>query len=168
MILCPANRSPLEQIHTVEKGHHIIHFSREQCGGCPLVGKCPVQERKKFYSLGFSERQALLARRRQQMGKEEYQEKCRLRAAIEGTVSQFKQRMHNGKLRVRGHKKVRNVIIAMAIAINFERIWAYMRANGLDLGLFSFLAILLLMLLSGTLGRARIWGNLTTHWASVG
>ena len=67
-----------------------------------------------------------------------------------------------------GHKKVRNVIIAMAIAINFERIWAYMRANGLDLGLFSFLAILLLMLLSGTLGRARIWGNLTTHWASVG
>lgn len=168
VVLCPANQSPVEQVHKVEKGRYILHFSREQCSGCPLVGKCPVQERKRFYSLGFSERQALLAQRRQQLGKEGYREKCRLRPAIEGTVSQFKQRMQNGKLRVRGHKRVRNVILAMAIAITFERIWAYMLANGLDLALFSVLAILLLMVLGGSVGKARVWGSLTTWWASVG
>jgi hypothetical protein len=168
VILCPANRSPVAQIHKVEKGRHLIHFSREQCSGCPLVGKCPVQERKRFYSLGFSERQSLLARRRQQLGKEEYREKCRLRAAIEGTVSQFKQRMHNGKLKVRGHKRVRNVIITMAIAINFERVWAYMLANGLDLALFSVLAAILLMVLAGSLDKARMRRSLTAQWAGVG
>jgi len=101
------------------------------------------------------------------LNKEEYREKCRLRPAIEGTVSQFKQRMHNGKLRVRGHMRVRNVIIAMAIAINFERIWAYTLAEGLKPALFSVFAALLLVALVGSLSEAKIWRNLTAQWAGV-
>ncbi|GFP41932.1 hypothetical protein HKBW3C_01059 [Candidatus Hakubella thermalkaliphila] len=86
-----------------------------------------------------------MARRRQQLTKEDYQRKCRLRPAIEGTISQFKQRTHNAKVRVRGLRKVRNSLILMAIAINFGRIWAYFLENTLDPIWFLILGVLLLL-----------------------
>lgn len=161
LISCPAGQSPMEHIHKPEKGRHIVRFSLEQCEVCPLVSKCPVHQRKRFYSLLFSDRQALLARRRQQLGKEEYREKSGLRVAIEGTISQFKRRMHNGKLRVRGHKRVRNVIILMAIAINFERIWAYMVANGIDPAFSLLFVTLLLVILVQVLSRRKLRESFT-------
>ena len=60
-------------------------------------------------------------------------------------MSQFKQRTHNGKLRVRGYGRVRNAIISMAIGINFGRIWAYMdeKKRGLASSLVFMTAIFL-------------------------
>ena len=98
-----------------------------------MIGWCPVAERRKFYSLSFTDRQAVVARRRQALNQEDYREKCRMRPAVEGTVSQFKRRTHNGKLRVRGYQRARNVIIAMAIGINFGRIWAYLEQKKRDI-----------------------------------
>ena len=98
-----------------------------------MMGRCPVTERQKFYSLSFTDRQVVVARRRQALDQEDYREKCRLRPAVEGTVSQFKRRTHNEKLRVRGYQRMRNVIIAMAIGINFGRIWAYLEQKKRDM-----------------------------------
>jgi len=134
MVSCPAGHSPIEQIDKPEKGRHVVRFAKQQCGCCPHVAGCPVRCRRRFYSLSFSGRQALLAQRRQQLGKEEYRRKCRLRPAIEGTVSQFKQRMHNAKLRVRGLRRVRNSLILIAIAVNFGRLWAYSLRKAFDFG----------------------------------
>ena len=75
----------------------------------------------------------MVARRRQALDEKDYIKKCRLRPAVEGMVSQFKQRTHNGKLKVRGYQRVRNVIIAMAIGINFRRIRAYSEQQKRDM-----------------------------------
>jgi len=131
--ICPAGQPPAKEIHNEEKERWVVHFSREQCGGCPLVDKCPVVERQKFYSFSFNDRQTVVAQRRQKLKQEDYREKCRLRPAVEGTVSQFKRKMHNEKLRVRGDGRVRNTIIAMAIGINFGRIRAYLAEKKRDL-----------------------------------
>jgi len=130
---CPVGQPPAREIHNDEKERWLVRFSLEQCGSCPMVGRCPVTERQKFYSLSFTDRQVVVARRRQALDQEDYREKCRLRPAVEGTVSQFKQRTHNGKLKVRGYQRVRNVIIAMAIGINFGRIRAYMEQKKRDM-----------------------------------
>jgi hypothetical protein len=53
---CPAGQSPAREIHNEEKERWVIRFSLEQCGSCPLIGKCPVAERQKFYSLSFTDR----------------------------------------------------------------------------------------------------------------
>ena len=126
VITCPSGKTPVSIIDKEERGRCIVRFSNEQCGGCPMLGQCPVVERKKYYSLSFSDRQAVVTQRRQQFQEEAYRKKCKLRPAVEGTVSQFKRRMRNGKLRVRGEGRVRNAIILMAIGINFRRIWAYL------------------------------------------
>jgi uncharacterized membrane protein YfcA len=99
----------------------------------------------------FNDRQVLLAQRRQQLSKEEYRRRCRLRPAIEGTISQFKQKLHNGKLRVRGLGKICNSVILMAIGINFGRLWAYFLENKPESALFLTFAILLIVFLAKTL-----------------
>jgi hypothetical protein len=133
IIACPVGQPPAREIHKEEKGRWIVRFSLEQCGSCPMTGRCPVTERQKFYSLSFTDRQVVVARRRQALDEEDYREKCRLRPAVEGTVSQFKRRTHNEKLRVRGYHRARNVIIAMAIGINFGRIWACLEHKKQDI-----------------------------------
>ena len=126
IVSCPEGYSPIEQIDKPESGRHIVRFAKGTCGVCPKATECPARCRKRFYSLSFTDRQALLAQRRQQLSKEDYRIKCRFRPAIEGTISQFKQKMRNGKLRIRGLSRVRNSIILMAIGINFGRVWAYL------------------------------------------
>ncbi|HAZ31459.1 MAG TPA: hypothetical protein DCY61_01980 [Dehalococcoidia bacterium] len=153
IVSCPEGRSPIEQIHKPERGRHIARFAKEQCGSCPRLENCPVRCRKRFYSLLFNDRQSLLAQRRQQLSKEDYRRKCRLRPAIEGTISQFKRRLHNGKLRIRGREKVRNSVILMAIGINFGRLWAYFLQNDPALTLFLTFAVLLLAFLAKSLAE---------------
>lgn len=160
ILSCPAGLPPEKQIYKPDKERHTVHFSLDHCGSCSMARICPVMERKNFYSLLFTDRQVLLAQRRQKIKEEDYREKCHPRAAIEGTVSQFKQRMHNGKLRVRGYKRVRNVIIFMAIGINFGRIWAYMLKE-LDSALSWISFILLLLLFAAWMAKKSCWQNLT-------
>jgi len=150
---CPVGQPPAKEIHNEEKGRWVVRFSREQCEGCPVIDKCPVAERQKFYSLSFNNRQAVVAQRRQKLDQEDYRQKCRLRPAVEGTVSQFKRKMHNEKLRVRGDGRVRNAIIAMAIGINFGRIWNYLeerkRKLASSLSLMAALFVTLALILTG-------------------
>ncbi len=148
LVSCPEGNAPCEQIDKPEDGRHIAHFATRVCGNCPRVNECPVRGGKRFYSLPFTDRQVLLAQRRQQLSKEEYCRKCRLRPAVEGTISQFKRKMPNGKLRIRGLARVRNSIILMAIGINFGRIWACSMESSPGFVLPLTFATLLLLILA--------------------
>lgn len=143
IVSCPEGCSPIEHIYKPDSGRHVICFAEGTCSACLQRDKCPVNCRKRFYSLSFNDRQTLLARRRQQLNEEEYRKKCRLRPAVEGTISQFKQKMRNGKLRIRGLARIRNSIILMAIGINFGRVWAYLLETKPDIVLFSAVVIIL-------------------------
>ena len=125
IVTCPEGQAWQEQIHKPEKGGHIAHFAQETCARCHRRENCLVRGGKRFYSLRYNDRQVLLSRRRLQLGVESYHKRCLLRPAVEGTISQFKRLMHQGKLRIRGLGRVRNSIILMAIGINFGRLWAY-------------------------------------------
>jgi hypothetical protein len=127
IVACPQGQAPIVQTYKPEKARHIVHFALDICDNCCKRTNCPACRRKKFYSLIYNDRQLILSRRRQQLGEDAYHKKCLLRPAVEGTVSQFKQRLHNGKMRVRGIGRIRNRIILMAIGINFGRLLAYSR-----------------------------------------
>jgi hypothetical protein len=152
LISCPEGHCPIEQGQT-RSGRHVVRFARDICHACPMVNECPAKCRKRFYSLIFYNRQALLARRRWQLSQEDYRIKCRLRAAIEGTISQFKHKMPNGKLRIRGLAKIRNSIILMAIGINFGRVWAYLMEINPVIAIFLSVFALLVFVLAIMLTR---------------
>jgi len=75
--------------------------------------------------------------------------------------------MHDSRLTVGRHVRVRNVMIAMMIGINFGWIWAYTLAERLKLALFSVFAPLFLVILVGSLSKAGIWRNLAAQWAGL-
>jgi len=154
VISCPEGHTAIEQIHKPEHARHIARFAKEQCSSCPRLKDCPVRCRKRFHSLLFSDRQVLLSHRRQQLNKEDYRLKCRLRPAVEGTISQFKQKLHNGRLMVRGLGKVRNTVILMAIGINFGRLWAYAIENNLGFALLLTAGFLLLVFLAQKVAKS--------------
>lgn len=129
LITCPEGQSPLSQKHKPEKGHHIVHFAKEICSSCPQIKHCLVRSGEKSFSLIYNDRQLLLSRRRQQLGEEAYRILCRLRPAVEGTVSQFKRKTRDGKLRIRLTNRIRNSAILIAIGVNFGRLWEYYRKN---------------------------------------
>jgi len=148
IVSCTKGYSPIEQIDKPESGRHVVRFAKGTCGVCPKANECPARCRKRFYSLSFTDRQALLTQRRQQLSKEDYRSKCCLRPAIEGTISQFKRKMRNGKLRIRGLARVRNSIILMAIGINFGRVWAYLMETNPGIALFSAVVVMLAFVLA--------------------
>ncbi|MGB9774823.1 MAG: transposase [Bacteroidota bacterium] len=121
---CPNGVRPTDQRTHPETCRHVVRFDKERCSTCPLAPRCPVQERRHFYSLYFTEQQMRVAQKRQQFDSDLYRSKQRLRPAVEGTISQFKWRTRNGKLRVRGLRRVSHMVVLMAIAINFRRIRA--------------------------------------------
>jgi hypothetical protein len=141
---CPEGQAPIAQVYKLEKGHHIAHFDNQYCTVCSRQPTCLVRCRQKFSSLIYNDRQVLLSRRRQQLGEEAYRIKCRLRPAVEGTISQFKRRLHKGKMRVRGMGRINNSIILMAIGINFGRLWAYCLEKKAGLAVLLATTILLL------------------------
>ena len=149
IVACPEGHSPIERIDKPESGRHVVRFAKVICNACPQESRCPAKRRNHFYSLSLTDRQILLAQRRQHLSEEDYRRKCRMRPAIEGTISQFKRKMRNGKLRVRGLARVRNNIILMAIGINFRRLWAYFTeknpANSVSLAFFVGLLLLVLV-----------------------
>ena len=160
IVTCPEGCSPIEQIHKPDSGRHVIRFAGDTCSACLQRDKCPVNCRKKFYSLSFTDRQALLARRRQLLNEEEYRSKCRLRPAVEGTISQFKQKMRNGKMRIRGLARIRNSIILMAIGINFGRVLAYLLETSPGVAIFLPVLVMLALVLAIRLIRQPHYSDL--------
>jgi len=156
---CPEGYSPIEQIRKPESGRYVVRFAKDICGACPRANECPARCRKHFYSLSFSDRQALLAQRRQRLSQEDYRSKCRLRPAIEGTISQFKQKMRNGKLRIRGLSRIRNSIILMTIGINFGRVWAYLMETNPGVALFLAVVVMLAFVLAIMLTRQPAYSD---------
>lgn len=148
VITCPAGYSPLDQMYKPEKDHHIVHFATADCLACPQQQQCLVHSGKRFFSLIYNDRQLLLSRRRQQLGEESYRTLCNLRPAVEGTVSQFKRKTRDGKLRIRLINRIRNGAILMAIGINFGRLVAYYRKDQSRLAALLASFILLLMCLA--------------------
>lgn len=130
---CPQGHKSISKDYNPTTGRWVVHFDKERCSSCPLRERCCVQERKRFTTLCFTDRQLRVARRRQQFTEEEYRVKQKLRPAVEGTISLFKRKTHKGKLRVRGFRRVKNVVILTALAINFRRVAAVVD------GLFCFL-----------------------------
>jgi len=141
---CPEGQHPVTQINK-PGGHHIVRFDKGICADCARKKNCLVRFGKRFCSLIYKDRQVILSRRRQQLGEEAYRKKCLLRPAVEGTISQFKRLMHNGKLRIRGLGRIRNGVILIALGINFGRMLAYSKRNNPDLAELFSTAIRFLM-----------------------
>ena len=98
----------------------------EICTQCPLSSNCSAKQQSDKRTYYFDRSDYLLGKRNSNI-KLLPPERRKLRPNVEATVKEFtKPFNHKGKLRVRGLFKTMMYAYAMAISINFGRVWRYM------------------------------------------
>ena len=107
--------------------HYKAEFTAARCAGCPLAKVCPgelrAQGNRTFY---FTEADVLRQARHRRL-QTLPEERRTLRANVEATMKQFKAPCRNGKLRTRGLCAAHQYGFLRAAAINFGRIYRYLR-----------------------------------------
>ena len=108
----------------------IARFDQTPCANCPLAERCPTKplRRNRGRALRFSQKDYRVARRRQNQKKAQASDR-NLRSAVEATVRSVKHPFGNGKLPVRGKRRVSMMMIASAAMTNVRRIWRYRRVK---------------------------------------
>lgn len=100
-------------------------FPDEGCAGCLLAEQCHLKRTDAGRAYYFDRDEYMRKRRIKNIEKigERYRT---LRANVEATVAEFKDRMRNGKLKVRGTFATMVFAISTAVAINFGRAYRMM------------------------------------------
>ena len=103
-------------------------FDPAVCAGCEHAEKCQLFKYVRGRVYYFTHEEYLKKLRMTNMEKIDPEHRT-LRANVEATVAEFKQKTRNGKLRVRGSFKTMVFAVSMAISINFGRIYRYYEAK---------------------------------------
>jgi len=125
-----------EEQYTIKCPHQLVNsqktkkrykacFDLEICRQCSLSNSCPAKEQSDKRTYYFDRSDYLLGKRNRNI-RELPAERQKLRPNVEATVKEFtKPFNHKGKLRIRGQFKTMVYAHAMAISINFGRVWRY-------------------------------------------
>jgi hypothetical protein len=104
-------------------------FDSKICEQCPLNNSCPAKQQSDKRTYYFDRSDYLLGKRNRNI-KSIPPERRKIRPNVEATVKEFtKPFNHKGKLRIRGLFKTMMYAHAMAISINFGRVWRYLGEN---------------------------------------
>jgi hypothetical protein len=123
-------KCPKQTVHSQKtKTRYKACFDTKVCEQCPLNESCPTKQQSNKRVYYFDRSDYLLGKRNRNI-KSLPPERQKLRPNIEATVKEFtKPFNHKGKLRVRGLFKTMVYAHAMAISINFGRVWRYLGEN---------------------------------------
>ena len=110
------------------KSHKAV-FDYEKCLLCPLMAKCNtrimgVKTNKPKRTWYFSEEKIRMHKRLQNINSIP-EERRTIRANVEATVKEVKRGIKNGKVRIRGNKRIAFYLCLTAIAVNLTRIHKY-------------------------------------------
>jgi hypothetical protein len=126
ILACPQGYAPVST--TTKNTRHTAAFDSQQCPQCPHQSTGPVKAGKKQFYLRYTDKDLRLATRRAYEQTEEFQDRYRWRAGIEGTMSEYDRRTGVKRLRVRGLQAVRFCATLKAIGINIFRATAVQKA----------------------------------------
>lgn len=132
-VRCPAGQTPVIRAPRERNPRRLVlTFAREVCAACDLLARCPVKPDRKTGScvVTVDRLASHLARRRRDMETDAFRDRYRLRAGIEGTISELKRRHGLGALRVRGRPRVELAVHLKTLACNLKRmVWAFAPEN---------------------------------------
>jgi hypothetical protein len=111
---------------SLARKRHKANFNLAICNSCVWKDKCNVKVGSKYRTFYFTHKE-YLSKRRQQAIRHIPENRQRLRANIEATIREFTHRMPQKKLKVRGFFRTSIFAYSCAVAINFGRIYRYLK-----------------------------------------
>lgn len=142
LIDCPNSKHPKVKAQLVRKNYKAV-FDLTICNQCPFKNDCVVFKeqnvKKQIAVYRFTEAAGLMQKRHRAV-QTIPKERRNLRAGVEGLMAHFHRgARHTGKLKTRGLFNCQLYVYSLGIAINFERIFQYLRCFFHD---FVFLSLL--------------------------
>jgi transposase len=129
-VRCPAGQHSMSWSEYQDKarGHRIkVHFSSTACQACPSKPLCTrTKTQGRQLSLHPREAHEALAAARARQARDEERHLYRLRAGIEGTLSQGVRAFGLRQARYRGLAKMHLQTVATAVALNVDRLAAWL------------------------------------------
>jgi hypothetical protein len=109
-------------------GRFLAEFDQTRCESCLLADQCPTRplKRRPVRELRVRDRQVQVAQLRQRAAQTRGTGN-NWRAAVESTVRSVTHPFggHTGKLPVRGHIRITQMLVCSALMVNLRRIWRY-------------------------------------------
>jgi len=127
VLTCPQGEAPLSCKYRQQR--YRVAFSSAQCNACPEKPRCPVKPAPNYHYLSYYEKAGRAAARRAYQQTEEFRDRYRWRAGIEGALSEYDRRTGVKRRRVRGLKAVRFCVTLKAVGVNLFRAAAVRRAR---------------------------------------
>ena len=119
---CPQSHAPAHVERNAELGSTRVEMPAAVCSSCPLLKLCPIKKDSDgAFSIKFTDKGQRLAARRREQDTEVFQERYGIRSGIESTNSGLKNRLHLGRLRVRGRGSVFRVLLHKLAGWNILR-----------------------------------------------
>ena len=122
-ISCP--KQTVQSIETRQR--HKAVFNTKKCVKCQIANRCNIYN--KHNGIYYFTDDDYQKNKRQRNILNIPAQRRKLRPNVEATMKEFKWRMPNGKLKVRGYFKTALFAFTAAIAINFGRIYRYVAGN---------------------------------------
>jgi hypothetical protein len=126
VISCPQGHAPVRT--KKKKTRHSVAFDSQHCDLCPFQEICPVKQGKNRHYLRYTDKEMRLAIRKAYEQTDDFKDRYRWRAGVEGTMSEYDRLTGVKHLRVRGFKAVRYCATLKAIGVNLFRAAAVRRA----------------------------------------
>ena len=126
VVSCPQGHIPVST--KKNQTRHSVAFDSQHCSICPFQKTCPVEQGKNRHYLRYTDKEMRLAIRKAYEQTDEFKDRFRWRAGVEGTMSEYDRRTGVKHLRVRGFKAVRFCATLKAIGVNIFRATAVRRA----------------------------------------
>ncbi len=125
LVACPAGHAPKSTNFNAKGDYTFAQMDPQQCLHCPLLARCRVQRDPKTKQptgrIQFTQSAVRADHRRLRQASDEFREKYRWRAGIEGTISCLKRRTGLTRLRVRGRKAVKLSVLLKLTGWNVLR-----------------------------------------------
>ncbi|WP_161798219.1 transposase [Aneurinibacillus tyrosinisolvens] len=127
IVRCPAGHAPLYSEYKPEKEVYRAKFAKPDCENCPLLHRCPVEEKKEMNTLRFTETKRQADRMRTKMGSERHKALANFRAGVEGVPSVLRRVYRIDELPIRGFVRSKIWIHFKVMAYNIKRVNQYAR-----------------------------------------
>lgn len=118
---CPNGCQPLSSVHDKQTGRTTTVMGASDCSPCPLRGRCPVKPARGRFVLRHTPAERRLAGRRAEQATDAFGKNYAIRAGIESLNSGLKRRTGMGRLRTRGHPRVRMAVMLRCAGWNLLR-----------------------------------------------
>jgi len=120
--VCPAGNKSEKTVEQ-KNGDYNIYFSKAGCANCPAFQQCVGSSKEKRRRLNVGKNYVFLKQRREEQKTKEFRKEMKVRAQVEGTISELVRFHGLRKIKYKGEKGREMQFLSAGVGLNIKRLF---------------------------------------------